>query len=134
MPQPNFYEVTPLEDNCSICHRTPRVTVKARGRSGRPWKLCFNDDCPTMVEMREKKAERLAAQEAKKKADGAAGKSKGKSGGKKKTAAKGGSGKKSGAGTSRSKTVAASKSGPPDPGTRRVKRAGGRSRGGGSRG
>ena len=134
MPQPNFYEVTPLEDNCSICHRTPRVTVKARGRSGRPWKLCFNDDCPTMVEMREKKAERLAAQEAKKKADGTTGKSKGKSGGKKKTAAKGGSGKKSGAGTSRSKTVAASKSGPPDPGTRRVKRAGGRSRGGGSRG
>ena len=22
MPQPNFYEVTPLEENCSVCHRT----------------------------------------------------------------------------------------------------------------
>ncbi len=135
MPQPNFYEVTPLEENCSICHRTPRVTVKTRGRAGRPWKLCFNDDCPTMVEMREKKAERQAAQEAKKEADAAAGKSKGKKktaakkkGGSKKTAttagSKNGGGKKSGA---RSKTVAASKSGPPDLGTRRVRRAGGRS-------
>ncbi len=111
MPQPNFYEVTPLEENCSICHRTPRVNVKTRGRAGRPWKLCFNDDCPTMVEMREKKAERLAAQEAKKKADEAAGK------GKKKAAKK------------RTTTVAASKtSGGPDLGTRRVKKAGSRSR------
>ncbi|MBK5232277.1 MAG: DNA topoisomerase I [Thermoleophilia bacterium] len=125
MPQPNFYEVTPLEENCSICHRTPRVSVKARGRAGRPWKLCFNDDCPTMIEMREKKAERLAAQEAKKKMDEAAGK------GKKKTTAKG---KKSGAkkkapAKKRSTTVAASKrsSGEPDLGTRRVKRAGSRS-------
>jgi DNA topoisomerase-1 len=114
MPQPNFYEVTPLEENCSVCHRTPRVNVKTRGRSGRPWKLCFNDDCPTMVEMREKKAERLAAQEAKKKAD--AGKKKAAP----KKAAKKSSGKK------RSKTVAASKSAGPDLGTRRVKKAGGR--------
>ncbi len=125
MPQPNFYEVTPLEENCSICHRTPRVSVKARRPSARPWKLCFNDDCPTMIEMREKKAERLAAQEAKKKMDEAAGK------GKKKTTAKG---KKSGAKKSPGKkktttTVAAAKrsSGEPDLGTRRVKRAGGRS-------
>ena len=42
--------------------------MRSVGRAGRPWKLCFNDDCPTMVEMREKKAERLAAQEAAKKA------------------------------------------------------------------
>jgi len=122
MPQPNFYEVTPLEENCSICHRTPRVSVKTRGRAGRPWKLCFNDDCPTMIEMREKKAERLAAQEAKKKADEAAGKTKkatkakAKPGAKKKAPAK-----------KRSKTVAASKSsGGPDLGTRRVKKAGSR--------
>ena len=124
MPQPNFYEVTPLEESCSICHRTPRVSVKTRGRAGRPWKLCFNDDCPTMIEMREKKAERLVAQEAKKKMDEAAGK------GKKKTTAKG---KKTGAkkkapAKKRSTTVAASKrSGEPDLGTRRVKRAGSRS-------
>ncbi|MCO5314813.1 MAG: DNA topoisomerase I [Solirubrobacterales bacterium] len=94
MPQPNFYEVTPLEENCSICHRTPRVSVKTRGRAGRPWKLCFNDDCPTMVEMREKKAERLAAQEAKKKAEAGVKKSGGKA--------------------------------KPDPGTRKVKKAGSR--------
>jgi len=120
MPQPNFYEVTPLEENCSICHRTPRVNVKTRGRAGRPWKLCFNDDCPTMIEMREKKAERLAAQEAKKKADEAAGKTKTKAKGKKKAPAKKSPAKK------RPKTVAASKSAGPDLGTRRVKKAGGR--------
>lgn len=124
MPQPNFYEVTPLEENCSVCHRTPRVNVKTRGRAGRPWKLCFNDDCPTMVEMREKKAERLAAQEAKKKAkeldEAEAAKS-----GKKKPARK--SAKKSGKKTS---TVAARVANPPDLGTRRVKKAGGKGRGG----
>ena len=37
----------------------PRLTVK--GFRGRPWKLCLNDDCPSMVEMREKRAEREAA-------------------------------------------------------------------------
>jgi len=126
MPQPNFYEVTPFEENCTVCHRTPRVLVKTRGRAGRPWKLCFNDDCPTMVEMREKKAERLAAQEAKKKADEAAGKTKAKKKpAAKKTAAKKAPAKKAPA-KKRSKTVAASKSAGPDLGTRRVKRAGGR--------
>ncbi len=120
MPQPNFYEVTPLEENCSVCHRTPRVSVKTRGRAGRPWKLCFNDDCPTMVEMREKRAERQAAQAAKKaaaelaEADG--GKAKPKSGKPKKAKAR----------KARPKTVAASKSSGPDLGTRRVKRAGSR--------
>jgi hypothetical protein len=118
MPQPNFYEVTPLEENCSVCHRTPRVNVKTRGRAGRPWKLCFNDDCPTMVEMREKKAERLAAQEAKKKA-AELDAEEAKKAGKKKPAKKASSGK-------RSKTVAAKVSNPPDLGTRRVKKAGSR--------
>ena len=50
----------------------PRLTVKKAVR-GRPWKLCLNDDCPTMVEMREKRAEREAAKEAReaaKKLDG----------------------------------------------------------------
>jgi DNA topoisomerase-1 len=120
MPQPNFYEVTPLEENCSVCHRTPRVNVKTRGRAGRPWKLCFNDDCPTMVEMREKRAERQAAQAAKKAAAEAAeaegGKAKAKSAKPKKAKAK----------KPRTKTVAASKSSGPDLGTRRVKRAGSR--------
>jgi hypothetical protein len=37
----------------------PRLTVK--GYRGRPWKLCLNDNCPSMVDMREKRAEREAA-------------------------------------------------------------------------
>lgn len=135
MPQPNFYEVTPFEENCTVCHRTPRVLVKARRSSARPWKLCFNDDCPTMIEMREKKAERLAAQEAQKAAEAKSGKKKSTAKGAKKATGK--SSRKAPA-KAGSKTVAAStgrararaKAGPPDPGTRRVRRAG--SRGGGS--
>lgn len=100
MPQPNFYEVTPFEENCSVCHRTPRVLVKTRGRAGRPWKLCFNDDCPTMVEMREKRAERQAAQAAKKEMASKAKKAEAKA-----TKAAGGK---------------------PDPGTRKVRKAGSR--------
>jgi DNA topoisomerase-1 len=68
------YELWRLEERCSICGVTPRLTVK--GFRGRPWKLCLNDDCPSMVEMREKRAEREAAkqarEEAKAKADGGA--------------------------------------------------------------
>ena len=50
------YELWRLEERCSVCGQTPRLTVK--GFRGRPWKLCLNDDCPSMVEMREKRAER----------------------------------------------------------------------------
>ena len=57
------YELWRLEERCSVCEQTPRLTVK--GFRGRPWKLCLNDDCPTMVEMREKRAERQAARAAK---------------------------------------------------------------------
>jgi DNA topoisomerase I len=56
------YELWRLEERCSVCEQMPRLTVK--GFRGRPWKLCLNDDCPTMVEMREKRAERQAAKEA----------------------------------------------------------------------
>ena len=122
MPQPNFYEVTPLEENCSICHRTPRVNVKTRGRAGRPWKLCFNDDCPTMIEMRAKREERQAAQAAAKAAKEADEKA-GKKAKPKKAAAKKKTAKPK---KSRARTVAASKSSGPDLGTRRVKRAGSR--------
>jgi DNA topoisomerase-1 len=62
------YDLWRLEEICSVCEQTPRLTVK--GFRGRPWKLCLNDDCPTMVEMREKKAEREAAKAAKAKAEG----------------------------------------------------------------
>jgi DNA topoisomerase-1 len=74
IPQPRFYDVHKLEDNCSICGRTPRVQVAPRGRPGRPWKLCFNEECPSMQEMKRKKAERLAAKEAKEAAEKADGK------------------------------------------------------------
>ena len=56
------YELWRLEESCSVCGEAPRLTVK--GFRGRPWKLCLNDDCPTMVEMREKRAERQAEKEA----------------------------------------------------------------------
>lgn len=132
MPQPNFYEVTPFEERCTVCDRTPRVLVKSRGKSGRPWKLCFNEDCPTMVEMREKKAEREAAKKAKEAAEAAAGNGDGakepakkaaRKTSRKKPARKTPARAKAGS-AERPKTVAASKSGPPDLGTRRVKRAG----------
>jgi DNA topoisomerase-1 len=57
------YELWRLEERCSVCGETPRLTV--RSFRGRPWKLCLNEDCPTMVEMREKRAEREAAKAAK---------------------------------------------------------------------
>jgi DNA topoisomerase-1 len=65
------YDLWRLEEHCSICGEMPRLTVK--GFRGRPWKLCLNDDCPSMVEMREKREERKRAQEAKKSAAEAAG-------------------------------------------------------------
>jgi DNA topoisomerase-1 len=71
MPQPRFYDVFKFEDTCSICGRTPRVQVSPRGRRGRPWKLCFNEECPSMQEMKRKKAEREAAKKAKEEADAA---------------------------------------------------------------
>lgn len=84
------YEILRLEERCSICDQTPRLKVKAF--RGRPWKLCLNDDCPSMVEMREKRAERQRAKEeaAKRKAEAEAngtapsngGKGKGKGAGK----------------------------------------------------
>src|SRR5215211_2997096 len=58
------YDLWRLEERCSICGEMPRLTVK--GFRGRPWKLCLNDDCPSMVEMRSKREERKRAQEAKK--------------------------------------------------------------------
>ena len=64
------YELWRLEESCSVCEKRPRLTVK--GFRGRPWKLCLNDDCPTMVEMREKRAERQAQKEAREAAKAAA--------------------------------------------------------------
>jgi DNA topoisomerase I len=51
-----------LEETCSICGQTPRLKVMS-GR--RPWNLCLNEECPSMVEMRAARAEREAARAAK---------------------------------------------------------------------
>ena len=61
-----------LEEICTVCERTPRVSV-AKFKPGRPWKLCFNDDCPSMEEMKRQarraaKAREEAAKEAEAKA------------------------------------------------------------------
>ncbi len=64
------YELWRLEDRCSICGEMPRLTVK--GYRGRPWKLCLNDDCPSMVEMRQKREERRRARAAKEAAENGA--------------------------------------------------------------
>jgi DNA topoisomerase I len=55
-----------LEESCSICGKTPRLKVLS-GR--RPWNLCLNEDCPSMVEMRAARAEREAAKAAKEAAE-----------------------------------------------------------------
>jgi DNA topoisomerase-1 len=73
MPQPRFYDVHKLEETCSVCGRTPRVSVTQKFKPGRPWKLCFNDECPSMAEMKRKRAEREAAKAAKEAAKAAAG-------------------------------------------------------------
>jgi DNA topoisomerase-1 len=64
------YELWRLEERCSICGEMPRLTV--RGFRGRPWKLCLNDQCPSMVEIREKREERKRARAAKEVADNGA--------------------------------------------------------------
>jgi hypothetical protein len=56
-----------IEETCSICGRTPRLQVVPF--RGRPWKLCLNDECPSMAEMKRRRAEREAARAAKKAAE-----------------------------------------------------------------
>jgi DNA topoisomerase-1 len=56
-----------IEERCSICERTPRLMVMPF--RGRPWKLCLNDDCPSMEEMKRRRAEREAAKAAKEAAE-----------------------------------------------------------------
>jgi DNA topoisomerase-1 len=63
-PLPQRGEVYKLEERCSICGRTPRLkVVPLRGRT---WDLCLNDECPSMQEMKRRRAEREAAREARK--------------------------------------------------------------------
>jgi DNA topoisomerase I len=103
------YELWRLEERCSVCGERPRLTVK--GFRGRPWKLCLNDECPTMVEMREKRAEREAARAAREAAKAAADGASPEEGGKAGTPKQ----RRSGDGGRRRKK--------PSPGTTRTKRA-----------
>ncbi|HET8975622.1 MAG TPA: DNA topoisomerase I [Solirubrobacterales bacterium] len=73
IPQPRFYDVHKLEETCSVCGRAPRVSVAQRFKPGRPWKLCFNEECPSMEEMKRKRAEREAAKARKEAAKAAEG-------------------------------------------------------------
>jgi DNA topoisomerase I len=58
-----------IEEVCSVCERTPRLQVIPW--RGRPWKLCLNDECPSMQEMKRRRAEREAAKAAKEAAEAA---------------------------------------------------------------
>jgi DNA topoisomerase-1 len=62
-PLPQRGDVFKLEDRCSICGETPRLKVVPF--RGRPWNLCLNEECPSMEEMRKRRAEREAARAAK---------------------------------------------------------------------
>ena len=59
-----------IEEVCSVCGRTPRLQVVPW--RGRPWKLCLNDECPSMAEMKRRRAEREEAKAAKEAAEAAA--------------------------------------------------------------
>ncbi|HEY3191515.1 MAG TPA: DNA topoisomerase I [Solirubrobacterales bacterium] len=58
-----------IEEVCSVCGRTPRLQVIPW--RGRPWKLCLNDECPSMAEMKRRRAERERAKAAKEAAEAA---------------------------------------------------------------
>jgi DNA topoisomerase I len=62
-PLPQRGDVHRLEERCSICGETPRLKVLPF--RGRPWDLCLNDDCPSMQEMKRRRAEREEARAAK---------------------------------------------------------------------
>jgi DNA topoisomerase-1 len=58
-PLPQRGDIFKLEEVCSICGETPRVKVVPP--RGRPWDLCLNEECPSMEQMRRRRAERQAA-------------------------------------------------------------------------
>ena len=62
-PLPQRGDIFRLEERCTVCDETPRLkVVPFRGRS---WNLCLNGDCPSMEEMKKRRAEREAAKAAK---------------------------------------------------------------------
>ncbi len=66
-PLPQRGDVYRLEERCQHCDETPRLKVTPF--RGRPWDLCLNDDCPSMAEMKRRRAEREAAKAAKEAAE-----------------------------------------------------------------
>ncbi len=66
-PLPQRGDVFRLEERCSICGETPRLKVVPF--RGRPWNLCLNEECPSMEEMKRRRAEREAAKAAKEAAE-----------------------------------------------------------------
>lgn len=117
------YELWRLEERCSVCGEAPRLTVK--GFRGRPWKLCLNDDCPTMVEMRRNRAERQRQREEREAAK-AAGSGNG-AGTEEGAEAAGSTRSTSGANGAKGRSGARRRK-PPSPGTARTKKAGTRGR------
>jgi DNA topoisomerase I len=112
-PLPQRGDVHRLEERCSICGQTPRLKVTPP--RGRAWDLCLNDDCPSMQEMKRRRAEREAARaerEAAVQADGSDG-------------SDGSDGAAPAAGRSGNGAKRRRK---PSPGTARTRRAGTRSR------
>jgi DNA topoisomerase-1 len=61
-PLPQRGDLFRIEERCSVCQRTPRLRVVPF--RGRPWELCLNEECPTMEEMRKRRAAREAAKAA----------------------------------------------------------------------
>ncbi len=68
-PLPQRGDVFKLEERCSICGETPRLKVVPP--RGRPWDLCLNEECPSMQEMKRRRAEREAARAAREAAEAA---------------------------------------------------------------
>jgi DNA topoisomerase-1 len=66
-PLPQRGDLFRLEERCSTCEQAPRLKVVPF--RGRPWNLCLNDECPTMEEMKRRRAEREAAKAEKAEAD-----------------------------------------------------------------
>jgi DNA topoisomerase-1 len=87
-PLPQRGDLFRLEERCSTCEQAPRLKVVPF--RGRPWNLCLYDECPTMEEMKRRRAEREAAKAAKaaeRGKDGGAGKSNGAKAARKKPSA-----------------------------------------------
>jgi hypothetical protein len=115
-PLPQRGDVYRLEERCSICEQTPRLKVIPP--RGRPWDLCLNDDCPSMQEMKRRRAEREAAKAAREAAE-ANGEVTAAEGAEATTPATAGDGAK----PRRRRTRK-----PPSPKTKRVRRAGSRAK------